>query len=193
MKPLMERFKEYIIKKSLEENREYAFAVCDSGVYVVGGTEDSVSPPKCPIIVHTHFLSPRLSPKDIEEAKKHGIPILCAVHVGTGETECIVEGVELRESKGYVFKEENMQNEDWIYTIEKIMEHCILIEEHFKAYPCWWCLRKHFYALRGYIDEMITIDGVNKEFWKEVKEKALKVLELYDSEKYLECAAFNSF
>ncbi|MEM2185278.1 MAG: hypothetical protein QXO99_08405 [Candidatus Methanomethylicia archaeon] len=154
-----------IIELAKKHNREVALSVCDDGLYITIGDPFSVKAKVCPIILHTHFHSPELSLADIEEALQKNIPVLCAIHVHTGETQCLIEGAELREEKQI--------DQNYVYTLEKIMQHLILIEEHLKDYPCWEdCYLKHGLALKGYLSEMILFAPEEERgFWVNVKEE----------------------
>lgn len=154
-----------IIELAKKYGREVALSVCDDGLHITIGDPYSVRAKVCPIVLHTHFHSPELSLADIEEALQKNIPVLCAIHTDTQEMQCLVEGVELYEEKAV--------DQNYVYTLEKIIQHLILIEEHLKDYPCWEdCYLKHGLALKGYLSEILLFapEGERK-FWIEVKEE----------------------
>jgi gas vesicle protein len=61
----------------------------------------------------------------------------------------------------------------YLFTLEKILEHLTLLEEHLKDYPCFEdCITKHGIALRGYLSEMLTFAPESeRKFWEEIKRK----------------------
>jgi hypothetical protein len=153
-----------IIELAKKYGREVSLSICDDGAWISIGDPFSVKAKICPIVLHTHFQSPQLSMKDIEEAISKNIPVLCAIHVNTGETQCIIEGMELKEQ---------LVEPHYLFTLEKILEHLTLLEEHLKDYPCFEdCITKHGIALRGYLSEMISFAPESERaFWEEIKRK----------------------
>ena len=153
-----------IIEMAKKYGKEVSLSICDDGAWITIGDPFSVKAKICPIVLHTHFQSEKLSMKDIEEAISKNIPVLCAIHVNTGETQCIIEGMELREQS---------VEPHYLFTLEKILEHLTLLEEHLKDYPCFEdCITKHGIALRGYLSEMLSFAPESERaFWEEIKRK----------------------
>jgi hypothetical protein len=60
------------------------------------------------------------------------------------------------------------------YTLEKILQHLIALEEHFRDFACWEdCLPKHLLALQMYLEEMTTFCFPNdRHYWLALKTRS---------------------
>jgi len=60
----------------------------------------------------------------------------------------------------------------YMYTHEMILQNLILLEDHFKSYPCPDCIQKHIQSLRGYLREAIDLaPEEHKQFWVNLKDE----------------------
>jgi hypothetical protein len=82
-----------------------------------------------------------------------------------------------------VLKQRSEQITDaYIYTVDKVIQNFIALEDHFKDYPCWAdCIPKHIEALKLYLGEAIDLaPESHKKFWIKLKEEFHDWLEKLD-------------
>jgi hypothetical protein len=72
------------------------------------------------------------------------------------------------------------------YTKEQIAKNLILLEEHFKNYPCNECMNKHLMGITGYAEEGIGMDQEpifhKAKEWANRKRKMINEKEVSDKE-----------
>jgi len=74
-----------------------------------------------------------------------------------------------------VLLQKDVVTDAYAYTIDKVIQNLIALEDHFKDYPCWNdCIPKHIEALKLYLNEAIDLAPENhRQFWKELKDEFL--------------------
>ena len=80
----------------------------------------------------------------------------------------------------FLFLSQQKYDDAYIYTIDKLLQHLVGLEEHFKDYPCWNdCIPKHIQAIKLYFNEAIDLapQQNHKKFWIELKEEFLDFVE----------------
>ena len=71
-------------------------------------------------------------------------------------------------------------NDAYTYTISKVLENLIALEDHLKDYPCFTdCIPKHILALKMYFNEAIDLspNENHKAFWLETKKEFLDLVD----------------